>query len=380
MAKRVYLDNAATTQPAPEVIEALTSMMKSDYGNPSSTHSYGRSAKGKLEQARRTIAKLINALPGEIIFTSGGTEADNIAIIRSVKDLGVKRIITSELEHHAVLHTVENCGIESHIKVIKTKIDEKGFVDINHLKELLEAEDTKTLVSLMHGNNEIGNLLPIDDVSELCAENNALFHSDTVQTMGHYPFDMQKQQIDFLTCGAHKLHGPKGVGFLFKRKNLDIKPIIQGGGQEAGKRPGTENIYGIVAMAKALEIAYDNHEKNKAHVLSIKKYMIEQLKAKIDGVQFNGGCTELDRSLYTVLNVQLPATTKSEMILFHLDLMGVAASGGSACGSGSLAGSHVIQSIKGDKSKPNIRFSFSKYNSTEDIDYAVQCIEKLYKT
>lgn len=378
MGKKVYLDNAATTPIDPQVIEAMTEVMQSDYGNPSSTHSFGRSAKGKLEQSRRTIARLINAKPGEIIFTSGGTEADNMALICSIKDLGVNRIITSALEHHAVLHTIEACAKENNVDIVNVKTDERGFVDLNHLQSLLEDESQKTLVSLMHANNEIGNLLPIDKTAELCKKHNALFHTDTVQTMGHYPFDLEKQKIDFLTCGAHKLHGPKGVGFLFKRSNLNTKPIIHGGSQEAGKRAGTENIYGIVGMTKALEIAYHRLDDHLNHVRKLKMHMINELQKQIPQVKFNGGSADIENSLYTVLNVQLPPTTKADMLLFHLDIMGVAASGGSACSSGSNAGSHVLKSLPSPGEGPNIRFSFSKYNTLEDIDYAIECIYKLY--
>lgn len=378
MGKKVYLDNAATTPLDPEVIQAMTDVMQSDFGNPSSTHAFGRSAKGKLEQSRRSIAKLINAHPGEIIFTSGGTEADNMALICSVKDLGVKRIITSGLEHHAVLHTVEACALESAVEISNVNTDHRGFVDLTHLETLLKQDNKKTLVSLMHANNEIGNLLPLKQTAELCKKHNALFHTDTVQTMGHYPFDLSELKIDFLTCGAHKLHGPKGVGFLFKRKTLNTKPIIHGGSQEAGKRAGTENIYGIVGMAKALEIAYQNLSQHRRHIQKLKSQMIELLKNELPEVKFNGGSDQLENSLYTVLNVQLPETTNAGMLLFHLDIMGVAASGGSACSSGSATGSHVINSLPTTGNGPNIRFSFSKYNTHDDIKYAVACITKLY--
>ena len=379
MGKKVYLDNAATTPIDPEVIQAMTEVMQSEFGNPSSTHFFGRSAKGKLEQSRRTIAGLINAQPREIIFTSGGTEADNMALISSVKDLGVKRIITSGIEHHAVLHTIQACADADGIQIKLVKINEKGFIDLNHLQTLLEQSESQTLVSLMHANNEIGNLLPLKETADLCKKHNALFHTDTVQTMGHYPFDMGQLKIDFLTCGAHKLHGPKGVGFLFKRKNLNINPLTHGGSQEAGKRAGTENLYGIVGMAKALEIAYEQLDHHTAQIQNLKAYMIEELQKNFPDVQFNGGSAEHNRSLYTILNAQLPRTTKSEMLLFHLDIMGIATSGGSACSSGSNTGSHVLNALPLGESRPNIRFSFSKYNSHDDIDYTIQCLKKLYK-
>lgn len=374
----MYLDNAATTPIDPEVIQAMTEVMQSEFGNPSSTHSFGRSAKGKLEQSRRTIAGLINAQPGEIIFTSGGTEADNMALISSVKDLGVKRIITSDIEHHAVLHTIQACADADNIQIKHVRITEKGFTDLNHLQTLLEQIESQTLVSLMHANNEIGNLLPLKETADLCKKHKALFHTDTVQTMGHYAFDMEQLKIDFLTCGAHKLHGPKGVGFLFKRKNLNISPLTHGGSQEAGKRAGTENLYGIVGMAKALEIAYEQLDHHTAHIQSLKAYMIEELQKNFPDVQFNGGSADPNRSLYTILSAQLPSTTKAEMLLFHLDIMGIASSGGSACSSGSSTGSHVLNALPLGENRPNIRFSFSKYNTRADIDFTIECLKKIY--
>jgi cysteine desulfurase len=369
MTKRVYLDNAATTELDPSVLEAMIQVMKEDFGNPSSTHSFGRKTKGAIESSRKKIAGLINAKSSEIIFTSGGTEADNLAISSSVYDLGVKHIISSCIEHHAVGHTIENICAKSNIGYSMVNLTSNGHVDLIHLEELL-SKNPNSLVSLMHANNEIGNLLDLDRVGELCATYKAYFHSDTVQTMGHYNLDVQKSKIHFLTCGAHKFHGPKGVGFLFKSEKLKINPIIHGGAQERNLRGGTENLYGIVGMAKALEIACSHIEEHAKHIQALKDYMIELLKKDIPDISFNGDYN--GQSLYTVLNVSFPPSENNDMLLFKLDINGVAASGGSACSSGSDKGSHVLQSLKQDPKRVNIRFSFSKYTQKEDIDYAIE--------
>lgn len=375
----MYLDNAATTPIEPEVADLMYDLLKNEFGNPSSTHSFGRKVKGSLEQSRRKIAQLIGAEPGEIIFTSGGTEADNMAIKCSIADLGMERIISSRIEHHAVLYTIEHCREQHKVDTDTVKLDEKGFPDLNHLEELLSSDNRKTLVSLMHGNNEIGNLISLQEVGELCKKYRAVFHSDTVQTMGHYDFDMKKLPVDFITGGAHKFHGPKGVGFLYTSKGLNLKPMIIGGGQEAGKRAGTENIYGIAGMAKALEIACEHSEDHRRHVTEIKKFAVEQIKKRLPGARFNGASADLDRSLYTVLNVQLPETDKGEMLLFSLDIQGVAVSGGSACTSGSNEGSHVLRGIGADMSRPSIRLSFSRFNTKDDVTFALDKIVKLYE-
>ena len=369
--KRVYLDNAATTPLDPEVLDAMLPFLKEDFGNPSSIHTFGRKTKSAIEMARKQVAGFLNASPSEIIFTSGGTEADNMAIHAAVYDLGVKHIITSVIEHHAVVHTVEEIAKKAGIKVSFVNIDQKGHVDLKHLEELL-ANNELTLVTLMHANNEIGNLLPIKKVGELCEKYNAFFHSDTVQTMGHFPIDTKAVHVHFLTCGAHKFHGPKGVGFLFKSEKIKIHPLIQGGSQERNLRGGTENLYGIVGMAKALEIAYKEIDQHIAHISEVKKYMMEQLVKNIPGVMFNGDVN--GSSLYTVLNVSFPPHENNEMLLFNLDINGIAASGGSACSSGSNKGSHVLGALCVPADRANIRFSFSKYTTKEEIDY---CIEKL---
>lgn len=374
---KVYLDNAATTPLAPEVFDAMVPYLKNEFGNPSSTHFYGRQTKAAIETSRRKVAELIKAKPSEIIFTSGGTEADNMVLNCAISDLGVERIITSSIEHHAVIHTAEHICQKSKVELDLVKFTEKGHVDLDHLKQLLAKSKKKTIVSLMHGNNEIGNLLPLEEVSKLCREFNAYFHSDTVQTMGHYMFDLEKLDIDFITCAAHKFHGPKGVGFLYVNNKLKNNPFIHGGSQERGMRGGTENLYGIIGLAKAMELAYSGLEDHQKYVQSLKTHMINSLKSNFDDVSFHGDINP-DKSLYTVLNVCLPKTSKASMLLFTLDLKGVACSGGSACTSGSNKGSHVLEGISADTSKPNVRFSFSRYNKKEEVDYALDVLNEVY--
>ncbi len=374
---RVYLDNAATTPIAPEVVEAMIPVLTDGFGNPSSTHFYGRQSKALIETARRTVAKHLNCQPSEIIFTSGGTEADNMALYSSVNLLGVKQIITSSIEHHAVGHTAESIEKQGLAQVSYVKIDAKGNVDLNHLEELLQSGE-KTLVSLMHANNEIATLLPLKHVSELCRRYGAYFHSDTVQTMGHYSFDMKELDIDFITCAAHKFHGPKGIGFLYVNKNVKAEALIHGGAQERGLRGGTENVYGIVGLAKAMDLAYDDVLGHQQHVQELKTYMIEQLKGLFSDITFHGE-TDPERSLYTVLNVCFPKTEKAGMLLFTLDLKGVAVSGGSACSSGAAKGSHVLEGIHADMTRPNVRFSFSRYTTKEEIDFALEQVKAVFE-
>ncbi len=374
---RVYLDNAATTQLAPEVLEVMIPIFTNEFGNPSSTHFYGRQAKASIETSRRKIAKLLNCQPSEIIFTSGGTEADNMAIYSSVHQMGVKHIITSSIEHHAVVHTAEAIEKEGLARISYVKLDSKGNVDLADLEQLLTTED-KTLVSLMHANNEISTLLPIQKVSQLCRKYDALFHSDTVQTMGHYPFDLQELDIDFITGAAHKFHGPKGIGFLYINKKVKVEALIHGGSQERGLRGGTENIYGIVGIAKALELAYEDVAGHQNHVQGLKSYMIDQLNSIFDDVYIHGESNP-EKSLYTVLNVCFPKTDKTGMLLFTLDLKGVACSGGSACSSGAAKGSHVLEGINADPNRPNVRFSFSRYTTKEEIDFALKMIKEAFE-
>jgi cysteine desulfurase len=374
---RVYLDNAATTPIAPEVVEAMLPVLKDTFGNPSSTHFYGRNAKALIETSRRTIAKFLNCQASEIIFMSGGTEADNMALHVSVFELGVKRIITTNIEHHAVGHTVESLAHHGHAEMKLVNFDNKGNVDLNYLEEILQ-DGIPTLVSLMHANNEIATLLPLKKVSEICRKYGAYFHSDTVQTMGHYTFDLQDLDIDFITCAAHKFHGPKGIGFLYVNKKTKVGSFIHGGSQERGLRGGTENIYGIVGLTKAVELAYEDVDGHQKHVQSLKSYMIDKLKELFPDVDFHG---EIDpeKSLYTVLNVCLPKTDKAGMLLFTLDLKGVAVSGGSACTSGATKGSHVLEGINADTSRPNVRFSFSRYTTKEEIDFALEQLKSVYE-
>lgn len=372
---KVYFDNAATTPLDKEVLNEMLPYMTEHFGNPSSIHSYGRKTRAAIEGARKMVAKSLNVSPSEIFFTSGGTEADNMAIRCTIHDLGIKYAITSRIEHHAVLHTLEELEKEGVIKLSFVNLTTIGHVDLVHLEELLK-ENGRTLVSLMHANNEIGNLLPLKEVGEICSTYNAIFHSDTVQTMGHYEMDLQKIKIHFVTCAAHKFHGPKGVGFLYVSSSVKIHPMIYGGGQERNMRGGTENLYGIIGLAKALEIALRDMDDHQKHITGIKNYMVEKLKAEIPVIEFNGACQ--DNCLYTVLNVRFPHTENAEMLLFNLDIAGIAASGGSACTSGSDIGSHVLRGIGSDVTRPSVRFSFSKYNTKEEVDYTVSKLKELF--
>ncbi len=373
---KVYFDNAATTPLDEEVLGVMVPILKEEFGNPSSTHAFGRKVRSKIELARRKVASLINSEPGEITFTSGGTEADNMAIRCSVHDLGVTHVISSPIEHHAVLHTIEELEKDGSIRSTMVKLDAKGHVDLDHLQDLLNNSEEKTLVSLMHANNEIGTLIPIDKVASMCKNAGAYFHCDTVQTMGHYAFDVKQISADFLTCSAHKLHGPKGVGFLYINGDLDIKPLLYGGSQERNRRGGTENVYGIVGLAKALELALQDVDEHHYHVQGLKNYMIESLEREIPGVEFHGDAK--GKSLYTVLNCSLPNNEKEDLILFSLDLMGVACSGGSACTSGSDKGSHVLEGIGANTARPAVRFSFSKMNTRDEVDYTVGKLKEFY--
>ncbi|GHE23474.1 cysteine desulfurase family protein [Sphingobacterium griseoflavum] len=372
---QVYFDNAATTPLDPEVIEVMTTTMHENFGNPSSIHAHGRQVKTIVEKARKTIASLLKASPSEIFFTSGGTEADNMAIVRSIVDLGITHAVTSPLEHHAVLHTLEEQEKRGNIRLDFVRIDDHGNVDLTHLRELL-SNNPKTFVSLMHANNEIGNLTDIKAVSELCQEFNAIFHSDTVQTMGHYAHDLSDLHIDFLTGAAHKFHGPKGVGFLYINGRNKIKPLIYGGAQERNMRGGTENVYGIVGLAKALEISYREMADHQQYIQGLKDYMRRELAKALPGITINGN-EEASRSLYTVLNIALPKTEIADMLLFSLDIAGISASGGSACSSGSEIGSHVLQALNCDRERPSVRFSFSKYNTVEEVDFVVKTLKDL---
>ncbi len=375
--KAIYLDNAATTKIDDEVLELMYNSMQEFFGNPSSTHQFGRKAKSAVETARKNIAKHFNVTASEIVFTAGGTEADNLILKNAVLNLDVNRIITSKIEHHAVLHTCEFLAKTQNIQLDFVNVDEFGDVDVAHLEKLLSDSEDKTLVSLMHINNEIGSILPLDDVSKICEKYDALFHSDTVQAIGHYHLDLQKTPIDFIVASAHKFHGPKGVGFAYFKKGFGILPMLHGGDQERGARSSTENVHSILGMEKALQIAYTNLEKDRNYIESLKLYFISELKNISDNIQFNGCSSDLNKSSYTILNVRFPV--KNEMLLFSLDMAGIAVSGGSACQSGSNIGSHVLAEIldENDADNTSVRFSFSKYTTKEEITETVKKIKEL---
>ena len=375
MKERIYLDNAATTSLDPEVLAAMMPYLTTHYGNPSSIYSYGRESRLAIENARKLVAKLLNAHPSEIFFTSGGTESSNMAINAAVRDLGCLHIISSPIEHHATLHTVEHLHQTGAVSLSFVKLLPNGHIDLDNLTVLLESSTERCLVTLMHANNEIGNLLDIYAVGDLCKQYNAIFHCDTVQTVGHYPINLRNTPVHFITGAAHKFHGPKGVGMLYINENAKIKPFMLGGSQERNMRAGTENLYGIVGFAKALEIASINYEADSTYIKSVKLYMIEQLQKHLPVAVFNGDVA--GSSLYTVLSLSIPKTEKSEMILFNLDIHNICASGGSACSSGSNVGSHVLQAINNDPNLVTIRFSFSKHNTYKEIDTVVRLLKDM---
>ena len=375
----VYFDNAATTKIRDEVIDNMSNVLKDCFGNPSSTHSYGRSAKSYIEKSRKSVAKILNCNPGEIIFNSGGTESDNSILKCAVKDLDVKHIISSKIEHHAITHTLDELKIQG-VNVNYVKLSENGNVDIDNLEYLLSSNDEPKLVTLMYINNEIGNILDVKYVSDLCQKYNSFFHTDAVQAVGHYKIDLKSINIDFLSSAAHKFHGPKGVGFTYINKSTKIKSFICGGPQERGLRAGTESVHNIVGMTKALEIAVENMEKEAKYVLSIKEYMIKSLRKLFPDIQFNGESGDIKNSTYTILNVCLPISNdKAAMLDFNLDLKGIACSRGSACQSGSSEGSHVLNEIQSEDQKkfPSVRFSFSHNNKIEEVDYLIDTLKEL---
>lgn len=372
---RIYLDNAATTPLDEKVIEAMMPYMTTHFGNPSSIYSYGREARLAVENARKSIATLLNAHPGEIFFTSGGTESNNTAIQCAIRDLGCKHIITSPIEHHAVLHTVEYYCSQQEVTCSFVKLLPDGHIDIKDLENQLASQPQKCLVTLMHANNEIGNLLSINAVGDVCKKYNAVFHSDCVQTVGHYPIDIKRTHVDFISASGHKFHGPKGVGVLYINRDIMVKPFIHGGAQERNMRAGTENVYGIVGFAAALQMAMDHYETESAYIRSLKNYMIQKLQKEIPDVAFNGDYN--GSSLYTVLNAGFPENDKSEMLLFNLDIHNVCVSGGSACSSGASQGSHVISAVNQHEGTIPLRFSFSKYNTKDEIDKTVQVLAEI---
>ena len=375
--KKVYLDNASTTPIDSSVIEAMTVSMKANYGNPSSSHQFGRKAKNMVENARKNIANSFHVSSSEIIFTSGGTEADNLILSNAVTNLGVERIISSKIEHHAVTHMITFLQEKYNIKVDYINLNSSGTISLDHLENLLKSSDTKTLVSLMYVNNEIGNILEIDKVCDLCQKYNALLHSDTVQAIGHYSINLEELPIDFIAASAHKFHGPKGVGFAYFKKGIGIQPLFHGGNQEKGARSSTENVHGIVGMDKALSLALETLEKDKLSMNSVKKYFISCLKDLNPNIRFNGNSADLERSSCTILNVLFP--TIDDMLMFNLDLHGIAVSGGSACQSGSLGGSHVLNEIlsKEEQKLTSIRFSFSRFTTKSEVDYTIEKLKKM---
>jgi len=372
----VYFDNAATTAMDAEVVKEMLNVLENKHGNPSSIHSFGREAKAMVEKARKTIAGYLNVSPSEIFFTSGGTEADNMAIRCTVEDYKIKHIISSPLEHHAVLHSIEDLVHKGKVTVSHVAVKADGHIDLDDLKKQLE-KHPESLVSLMHANNEIGNILPIEEVGELCKKYNAIFHSDTVQSVCHYPLDLQKIKVDFIAASAHKFHGPKGTGFMYINGSRKISPLIHGGGQERTMRGGTENVAGIMGLSKAVEIAYKNMKEHAEHIQQIKTHMMKRLETELTGVEFNGDAK--GNSLYTVLNVMLPDSDDYEMMLMKLDMAGIAVSAGSACSSGSNVGSHVIAALKKNiDRRPVIRFSFSKYSTKAEADFCIDTLKSFY--
>jgi len=370
--QRIYFDNAATTPLAPEVLEAMMPYLTEKFGNPSSIYSYGRETRLAIEQARKSVAKNLGAKPAEIFFTSGGTESSNTVLNAAITDLGCKHIISSPIEHHATLHTVTHLAKLHNLKLSFVQILPNGHIDMDHLAALLEATTEKTIVTIMHANNEIGTMIDIAAVGQLCKQYGAYFHSDTVQTVGHFPFELSQLPVDFITGAGHKFHGPKGVGILYINENVKIGPLVHGGSQERNMRAGTENLYGIVGFAKALELATEKHEEERAYIQSLKQYLHDQLIAKIPSVSFNGD--PFGRSLYNLLSVNFPKNEKTEMILFNLDMHHVCASGGSACSSGAQQGSHVINALNKGSEIVTVRFSFSKQNTKAEIDQVVTAL------
>ena len=378
---KVYFDNAATTPLYPEVVEKITEVLSNTYGNPSSTHALGRGAKSLIEYSRKQIAKELNALPSEIIFTSGGTEADNFILHSCVRDLGVQVVISSLIEHHAVLHTLEVLAKEYPIQIVYVNLTERGDIDLQHLKNLLEQyTEKKVLVSLMHLNNEIGNILPLKEVATLCKEKGAYFHSDTVQSVGHYPINLQEISVDFITASAHKFHGPKGVGFAFIRKGIVLHSIITGGEQEKGLRAGTETVHNIAGMEVAFNLCYKNLDKNTEKLKNLKQYFIHQLKHHFPEIVFNGTSESLEEGSYAIVNVGFPALQHQDnTLLFQLDLKGIACSKGSACQSGSVQVSHVLSAFmpKEALQYPSLRFSFSAFNTIEEVDFLIESLKEI---
>ncbi len=372
---RIYFDNAASTPLDPLVLEAMMPFLSAQFGNPSSIYSYGRETRMAIEQARKSVAKNLGARTSEIFFTSGGTESTNTILNAAIENLGCTHIISSPIEHHATLHTVQHLAKKENITLSFVQILPNGHIDSAHLETLLTQHPEKTIVTIMHANNEIGNMIELNEIGAICKKHNAYFHSDTVQTVGHFAFDLSNTPIDFITGASHKFHGPKGIGILYINENIKINPFIHGGAQERNMRAGTENVYGIVGFAKALEIATTNYEKDSQYISSLKKYLYDALIVKIPGISFNGD--PFGSSLYTLLSVNFPKSEKTEMLLFNLDIHHICASGGSACSSGAQQGSHVIQALNKANDMATVRFSFSKHNTKAEIDTVVSTLASL---
>jgi len=375
---RVYFDNAATTPLDKEVFEAMRPYMTEFHGNPSSIHSHGREVRSAIEKSRKKIADFLNTSPSEIFFTSGGTEADNTIIVSTINTYRLTHVISSPIEHHAVLHTLNHLEKEGIIKLSFVNLDEKGNIDYDHLQTLLK-NNPRSLVSLMHANNEIGNLNDLDEIGELCEEFDAFFHSDTIQTIGKYKIDLQRLKLHFLAGSAHKFHGPNGIGFMYIKGDVKINPFIIGGAQERNMRGGTENYSGIVGMSKALEIAYRDMDANRLFIQNLKDNMIESFNQMIEGVVFNGESANPKKSLYSVLNVGFPQSSDNDMLLFNLDIDNISVSGGSACSSGSNIGSHVLTALKTDPDQGAVRFSFSKFNTLKEVKYVTEKLASFFK-
>ncbi|HXA03013.1 MAG TPA: cysteine desulfurase family protein [Cytophagaceae bacterium] len=375
---RVYLDNAASTPLDQEVLDAMMPYMLEHYGNPSSIHTHGREARTAIEKSRKAVASLLSTSPSEIFFTSGGTEADNTAIHCHINSYGIRHVISSPIEHHAVLHCLEDLEHSGIVKVSYLQHDDTGNFNMAELDNLLQ-KNPGSMVSLMHANNELGNINDIEEIGRLCSVHHAIFHSDTVQTIGHLPLDLQKLKINYIVGSAHKFHGPKGAGFLYANSSHKISPLIFGGAQERNMRGGTENIYGIVGLAKAMEIAYRDIEKDRKYIQGLKDSMIRKLKESVADISFNGESENNQKSLYTILNVSLPASEDNDMLLFNLDINSISVSAGSACASGTDVGSHVLRSINASPERGHVRLSFSKYNTMEEVDYVAEKVAALYR-
>jgi len=372
----VYFDNAATTPIEKKVLDKMIPYMENGFGNPSSIHKRGREIKSAIEKSRSRVAEILSCEPGEIFFTSGGTEADNMFIANTVVEKNIDTIITSKIEHHAVLHCCEYLNKSKNVNIKFININSRGELDLEHLEDTI-SKNSKSLVTLMHGNNEIGNINDLKTISKICEKYDTIFHSDTVQTVGHYHIDLNEINMQGIVGSAHKFHGPKGVGFLYLNNKHKISPFIHGGAQERNMRGGTENVYGIIGLSEALTLSYNNIDDHKSKIQKLKKHMIDSLKKKIRGVKFNGMSSSVDKSLYTVLNVSIPNIEDQQMFLFNLDINNIAASAGSACSSGSDSGSHVLQEIETNSGHVNVRFSFSKFNTLEEVDYVVDKVVEI---